>query len=166
MDCTRVVDHLYVGSCPRTNEDIAMLHKAGIGAVLSLQTDEDHAYVSIDWPKLEACYRSLGIEVCRVPVRDFDPEDLATRLPRCVCTLRDLLDRGRTVYVHCTAGTGRSPTVAIAYLHWQCGMSLEKAYRHVRARRACSPTLGPSTMPQRPKEIDQNSQDSRVQKKT
>jgi len=156
MDCTRILDHLYVGSCPRTSDDIATLHKEGIGAVLNLQTNEDQVYVSIDWPKLQAYYRSLGIKVRRVPVRDFDPEDLARKLPRCISTLRDLLNRGRTVYLHCTAGTGRSPTVAIAYLYWHCGMSFDEAYRYVRVRRVCSPLLDRSTMPQRPKEMGQN----------
>jgi Dual specificity phosphatase, catalytic domain len=128
-----------------------MLHKAGIGAVLNLQTDEDCAFLNIDWPKLQTYYRKLGIEVRRVPVRDFDPGDLATKLPQCVLTLQELLDGGHTVYLHCTAGIGRSPTVAIAYLHWQCGMCLDEAYRHVRVRRTCSPTLDSSAMPRRPK---------------
>jgi hypothetical protein len=153
MDYTKILDRLYVGSCPRTKEDIDVLHQASIGAILNLQTDECEAYANIDWPRLKTCYHSHGIEVRRVPVRDFDPEDLATKLPECVCILRELLDAGHTVYLHCTAGTGRSPTVVIAYLNWQCGMSLGEAYRYVRTRRACSPTLDASTIPQRPTDI-------------
>src|SRR2546427_7953100 len=116
MDCTKILDRLYVGSCPRTNEDIEMLHQAGIGAVLNLQTDECEAHANIDWPRLHACYDSHGIKVRRIPVRDFDPEDLATKLPDCVRTLRQLLDAGHTVYLHCTAGTGRS-RIVVRYRH-------------------------------------------------
>lgn len=151
MDCTKILDRLYVGSCPRRNEDVEKLCKLGIQAVLNLQTDEDNLYRDIDWPSLEASYRSHGVEVRRVPVRDFDSEDLAAKLSECVGTLRQLLESGQTVYLHCTAGAGRSPTVAMAYLHWYCELSFDDAYRYVRSLRACSPMLDESTMPQPPK---------------
>jgi protein-tyrosine phosphatase len=151
MDYTKILDHLYIGSCPATAEDIEVLYQNGITAVLNLQTDEDEVYEKLDWPRLDASYRSHGIDFRRVPVRDFDPEDLAAKLPRCVSTLRELLDAGNTVYMHCTAGTGRAPTLAIAYLYWEGGMKRDEAYEHVRSRRRCSPTLQPSAMPRRPK---------------
>lgn len=158
MDSTKILERLYIGSCPRTNEDIEVLHLTGIAAILNLQTDEDEAYANIDWRRLEAGYRAHSIEIRRVPVRDFDPQDLTTKLPECVRTLRELLDAGHAVYLHCTAGTGRSPTVTIAYLHWHCGMNLNEAYQYVRSRRSCSPTLDASAMPERPKSIRQDSQ--------
>src|SRR5215831_2463025 len=99
MDYTRILDRLYVGSCPRTRQDIAMLHKVSIAAVLNLQTDEDHVYLNIDWPQLEEHYESFGIEVRRVQVRDFDAKDLATKLPQCIRMLRELLDAHHTVYL-------------------------------------------------------------------
>src|SRR6266516_1098420 len=49
---------------------------------LNLQTDECEAYANIDWARLQAGYRLHGIEVRRVPVRDFDPEDLTIKLSR------------------------------------------------------------------------------------
>jgi protein-tyrosine phosphatase len=154
MDSTKILEHLYVGSCPTTGHDIEVLHQTGITAILNLQTNEDQASTNIDWPSLRACYGSNGIEVRRIRVRDFDSEDLAANLPDCVRALRELLDGGQTVYLHCTGGTGRSPTVAIAYLHWQSGMTLGDAYQYVRSRRACSPTLDESMMPPRPMDRD------------
>lgn len=32
-------------------------------------------------------------------------------------------NKGR-VYVHCTAGLGRAPAVAIAYMFWFCGLNV------------------------------------------
>src|SRR5437870_4454461 len=118
MDFTRIIENLYIGSCPRTTKAIDTLQHTGITAVMNFQTDEDEACANIDWPGLEASYQTHGIRVRRIPVRDFDPEDLAKKLPQCVRILAELLDAGNTVYMHCTAGTGRSPTVAIAYLYW------------------------------------------------
>jgi len=141
MECDNIIDHFYVGQCVRTCKDVEALRKIGITAVVNLQTSEDETYTKIDWPSLEVCYRSRGIEVVRVPVRDFDEKDLADKLPECLRAVERLIGAGHTVYVHCTAGTGRSPSVAIAYLHWKCGMRLEKAYEYARSRRSCSPTL-------------------------
>ena len=53
-----------------------------------------------------------------VPVRDFDAADFRRKLPECVAALDWMLKAGHTVYLHCTAGQVRSPTVVAAYLHW------------------------------------------------
>src|SRR5262245_56603528 len=103
MDGAKILEHLYIGSCPTTSHDIEVLHKTGIAAVLNLQTSADETYMKMDGATLQACYHSHGIKVRRVPVRDFDPEDLAKTLPRCVSALRELLDAGHAVYLHCTA---------------------------------------------------------------
>ena len=141
MDYNRIHPNLYVGSCPKTLRDINVLNEIGVTAVLNLQTSDDERYVKIAWNALEKSYKSCGIKVRRVPVRDFDPEDLEEKLPACVRELRDLLSTGHVVYLHCTAGCGRSPTVAIAYLAWERGIALADACDYVHSRRDCSPTV-------------------------
>src|SRR5262245_9337906 len=141
MDFAQVSANLYAGSCPETLKDIRVLKAMGITTVLNLQTATDERHLKIDWKVLEECYDSSGINVRRVPVRDFDADDLGKKLPACVQELCDLLSVGHTVYLHCTAGCGRSPTVAIAYLHWNRAMVLADARDYVRSRRECSPTI-------------------------
>ncbi len=100
---------------PKTIDDIDELQReVGITAVLNLQTDDDTRSIRLVWEPLEAHYGISGIELCRVPVRDFDPSDLREKLPACVRDLDQLLAAGHAVYLHCTLGPGRSPTVAIA----------------------------------------------------
>jgi hypothetical protein len=41
------------------------------------------------------------VELRRIPVQDFDSKDLAAKLPQSVNTLRELLNAGHTVYLHC-----------------------------------------------------------------
>jgi len=140
MNFDQVTPRLYVGSCPIENADVDRLKKEiGVTGVLNLQSDDDIAYWRIDWEKLETHYREAEIEVRHVPVQDFNPDSLRRGLPRCVEALAELMEEGRTVYVHCNAGINRSPTTVIAYLHWREGKGLEEATAHVLTRRSCQP---------------------------
>ena len=107
--------------------------------MLNVQTDDDMAYWGVDWYRLEPYYREVGVEIRRVPVRDFDLDDLRRQLPECVEVLDELLHQGHTVYVHCNMGVNRSPSIVIAYLHWVLGWDLEKATDHVLKCRSCDP---------------------------
>jgi protein-tyrosine phosphatase len=142
MDLSQVLPRLFVGSCPASREDINHLKADyGVTAILSFQTDHDLDYCDLDWNRLETRCRELAIEVRRIPVRDFDGEDLRRKLSRCVHALDELLGSGHTVYVHCNVGAGRSPTVVIAYLHWKRAWGLDEAIEHVTRRRSCSPNV-------------------------
>lgn len=111
MHLNQILPQLFVGSCPTSADDIDHLKADyGITAILNLQTDHDFDYWDLDWNRIEARCRALGIDVRRIPVRDFDGLDLRKRLPDCVRTLDELLRDGRTVYIHCNVGTGRSPS--------------------------------------------------------
>lgn len=142
MDYVEILGQLLLGSRPETAADIDRLRlESGITAVLNLQTDDDMRAVKLDWKPLEAHYRKSGIQLCRVPVRDFDPVDLRKKLPECVRTLDQLLAASHSVYLHCTLGAARSPTVAIAYLCWCRGWDLDEAVTYVKTRWQCSPNL-------------------------
>jgi protein-tyrosine phosphatase len=142
MQYDQIIPGIYCGSCPTSATDIdALQREAGINAVLNMQTDEDFDYWSIDWRQLEEYYRQAGIEVRRVPVRDFDPDDLRSKLRSCVAALDELLKQGHCVYVHCNAGMNRSPSTVIAYLHWMGGQDLDAAVAHVLRCRPCDPCV-------------------------
>ena len=142
MDFHQVLPEVLIGAYPASIEDIDHLRqKVGVTAVLNLQTDEDIKRLGCDWRKLSAHYRQAKMLVRRVSVRDFDAEDLRRKLPDCVQALGELLRKGHTVYVHCTAGLGRSPSVVVTYLHWVQQLDLERAVRAVQQCRPCSPNL-------------------------
>jgi protein-tyrosine phosphatase len=142
MNLNQILPRLFVGSCPTNADDINHLKvDYGITAILNLQTDHDFDYCDLDWNQIETRCRDLQIEVRRIPVRDFDAEDLRNKLPRCVRALDELLRADRIVYAHCNVGAGRSPSVAIAYLHWKQGWNLDEAIEHVAKCRSCSPNI-------------------------
>ncbi len=141
MDVDQILPNLYVGSCPETTADLDELQAQGISAVLNLQTDIDFDYVGVDWPSQRAHYVSLGLEVRRIPIRDFDDTDLHGQLHEAASALNALIDDGHTVYVHCSGGVNRSPSVVIAYLYWFANWSLEDATDHVLERHPCAPVM-------------------------
>jgi protein-tyrosine phosphatase len=140
MDFDEILPNLFVGSCPRDQADIDYLKTdVGITAVLNLQTDQDFVYWGIRWERMEVAYRALGVELRRVPVLDFNPDELRRGLPACVEALDELLRAGHTAYVHCSAGMNRSPSTVVAYLHWVQGMGLDEAVAFVMKRHPCDP---------------------------
>ena len=140
LNVDQITPRVFVGSCPRSPEDAQRLHEEhGVTAILNLQTDGDLQYCGVDWDSLSACYAERGMVVRRVPIQDFNPEDLRRVLPDAVDALGQLVRDGQTVFVHCNAGVNRSPTTVIAYLYWAEGWDLLQADRHVQAQHVCEP---------------------------
>ena len=140
----QILENLFVGGCPRTDDDIELLQHSRISAVLNLQRDEDFVAQKINWNLLLSSYQKRGIQIQRLEIIDFDEEDFIQHLPEAMTILSDLISQGHTVYVHCTAGSERSPSVVTSYLAWydkrdSGNMGLEKALAFVKARRRCSP---------------------------
>ena len=136
-----ILPNLLVGEYPAV-EDADWLRTAHhVTAVFSLQDDFDLASKGLDLHELEQTYRGHGLEFHRVPVPDCDAETFAGLLDQIVTLLGDLLRRGNRVYLHCNAGMNRAPTVAIAYLHAEHGLTLDAARDLVKNRRHCVPYM-------------------------
>ncbi len=134
-----IEDRLWVG-CHVRPEDAKQLRRMGITIVVNLQSDEDFKQYGISLKKLEDALEDANIDLRRVPVKDFDPDDLERQLSGCVAEVEAALrPASAKVYVHCTAGINRSPTVAAAYLMKTRGMTAREAFDFVVERRDCSP---------------------------
>jgi hypothetical protein len=137
----RILPNLFIGSHPRSIEDIERLRReAGITAVLNIHTDDDMRAVNLDFPPLEAHYKTRTVILRRSPMVEEQIE-LRAKLCDTIQALDELLAEGHVVYLHCTAGIGRAPTVAIGYLHSCLGWEFEDAVAHVKVRRQCAPHL-------------------------
>jgi len=131
-----VTPQLVLGPAPADEDDFRQLIGAKVNAVVSLQTEEDET----DGGENErGLAEGAGMKFVSVPVMDFDKLELIRKLPACVDELERLISGGEVVYLHCTAGVNRSPTVAVAYLHWKSHWPLEKALEHVQGCRHCCP---------------------------
>jgi protein-tyrosine phosphatase len=130
---------LWVGSfCDA--QDARQLWRLGITGVLSLQSDQDIKSRGIKLKKLFKALEEVDIEFLRMPVQDFDEAEMARQLPFCVAELEAALAPGwARVYMHCTAGINRSPTVAAAYLIKSRGWTAQETYKYLLEKRACQP---------------------------
>ncbi len=81
-----------------------------------------------------AGYQRHGIEQLRTPTLDFTPPRLED-IERAVTFVEDHRQHGRTVYIHCKAGRGRSATVALCWLVAHRGLTPEQAQAHLEAAR-------------------------------
>ncbi|KAJ9160428.1 hypothetical protein P3X46_025829 [Hevea brasiliensis] len=141
MNYTLITNSLIVGSQPQKPEDIDHLkHEENVAYILNLQQDKDVEYWGIDLQAIIKRCQELGIRHMRRPAKDFDPDSLRSMLPKAVSSLEWAISEGKgRVYVHCTAGLGRAPAVAIAYLFWFQGMNLNTAYDKLTSKRPCGP---------------------------
>lgn len=133
---------VFVGTYPQSPQDIDRLRDGpAISAVVNLQTDADMRSLRLNWGKLEKHYARRDITVYRHPIRDFDPDDLTLKVRDAVARVGDLEAVGHRLYIHCTAGVGRAPAVAIGHLAWNLGWTLDNAYHFVLERRDCDPYI-------------------------
>ena len=105
--------------------------------MLSLQHNECLAHFHIDYSAHSRRCSELGLVLERCPIRDFDPEDMRRQLPQAVRLLAHLLADEHRVYVHCTAGIGRSALVVLGYFTFVVGQSPEAAIGMIHERRNC-----------------------------
>ncbi len=65
------------------------------------------------------------------------------KLPKAVSRLAQAHNPkfGGQAYIHCTAGLGRAPAVALAYMHWLRGWDLDEAHASLTSVRRCSPRI-------------------------
>lgn len=142
LDCNEIIkDKLWVG-CYLRPEDVRLLHQLGITTVLSMQSDQDLETYNISEKKLLKACALVDIQFHRIPTQDFDKSAFAANLLHCIAELeKEMAPRWSKVYLHCSAGINRGPTLAAAYLIKNHGLSANEAYDYVVAKRSCSPYL-------------------------
>ncbi|CAA7390857.1 unnamed protein product [Spirodela intermedia] len=134
---------LIVGSCLQTPEDVDKLRKVGVKTIFCLQQNPDLEYFGVDIIAIQEYAKQCeDIEHYRAEIRDFDAFDLRMRLPAVVGKLVKAVNRnGGVTYIHCTAGLGRAPAVALAYMFWVLGYKLSDAHDLLLSQRSCFPKL-------------------------
>ena len=121
----RITGHIILGALPRK----AMLEELCKTEKVSIMINTVR-----EWKGLPKQYAQLGLEQHYVPMIDFVPPSLGD-IESCVNKMAECIDAGKTVYVHCKAGRGRSATVVICYLIKHKGMGPSEANEFLISKR-------------------------------
>ncbi|KAL8193143.1 hypothetical protein R6Q57_027047 [Mikania cordata] len=134
---------LIVGSCLQTPEDVDKLRSINVKTIFCLQQDSDLEYFCVDISAIREYASTFDdIQHIRAEIRDFDGTDLRLRLPAVVSKLHKAINRnGGVTYIHCTAGLGRAPATALAYMFWVQGYKLNNALGLLLRNRKCFPNV-------------------------
>lgn len=131
---TRLLAGEYPGSRPQAGEPAAVARlaaflDAGVDCFVDLTTSDD--WLDAYAPRLEALAdeRDVDVVVDRLPIPDMGVCD-AAHMSRILDTIDARLADGRTVYVHCWGGVGRTGTVVGCWLVRQ-GRTGEQALAEV-----------------------------------
>ena len=109
---------IVLGSYPSTWDDISQINHLGCTAVLDLQTSNDHHQREVNPHEQKNWYQTMGIHrVANVQVSDIFEDEYAQQLFEAVQILHKMKDvEKHKVFVHCSAGISRGPTLLIVYL--------------------------------------------------
>ncbi|XWS17348.1 hypothetical protein CRYUN_Cryun33cG0059900 [Craigia yunnanensis] len=118
---------LLLGAVPFP-KDVRRLKQLGVGGVITLN-EPFETLVST------SLYHANGIDHLVIPTRDYLFAPSISDISRAVDFIHKNASCGRTTYVHCKAGRGRSTTIVLCYLVEHKQMTPAAALEYVRSRR-------------------------------
>ncbi|KAI4350769.1 hypothetical protein L6164_005188 [Bauhinia variegata] len=122
-----VDEYLLLGAVPFP-KDVPRLKKLGVGGVITLNEPYETLVQS-------SLYYAHGIDHLVIPTRDYLFAPSFVDINRAVQFIHQNACCGKTTYVHCKAGRGRSTTIVLCYLVEYKHMTPAAALEYVRSRR-------------------------------
>ena len=120
---SRITDYLTIGDQP-TGPALHYLKASGFKHIIDLNGDPEEADEAL----------RVGISYHPVEVRDNDPIQVwLSKIDLAVGIIRRASEKAEPIYLNCTYGKGRSPTIAMAYLLTQ-GHTVEQAIAVVKSK--------------------------------
>ncbi|XP_034693055.1 putative dual specificity protein phosphatase DSP8 [Vitis riparia] len=123
----RVDEFLLLGAVPFPS-DVSRLKELGVGGVVTL----NEPYETLVPTSL---YHAHDIDHLVIPTRDYLFAPSLTDIRQAVDFIHKNATYGRTTYVHCKAGRGRSTTIVICYLVQHKHMMPADAYDYLKSIR-------------------------------
>ncbi|CAN0908426.1 Phosphatidylglycerophosphate phosphatase PTPMT1 [Linum grandiflorum] len=123
----RVDKYILLGAVPFPG-DVPRLKELGVGGVVTMNEPYETLVPT-------ALYHEHGIDHLVLPTRDYCFAPSLRDIYRAVEFIHVNALQGRTTYVHCKAGRGRSTTIVLCYLVQHKHMTPQAAYDHVKSIR-------------------------------
>ena len=123
----QIDEFLLLGAVPFP-KDVPHLKKLGVGGVITLNEPYETLVPS-------SLYHAHGIDHLVIPTRDYLFAPSFVDINRAVQFIHQNATGGKTTYVHCKAGRGRSTTIVLCYMVEYKHMTPAAALEYVRSRR-------------------------------
>ena len=123
---SRVTDSIYVGPQHRSNGKRA-LKQAGITHIINMRSEFDDESYGLTLGDVRSD------NYCYLPTVDDNPIS-AEHIEKGIAYIDSAIEGGGKVYIHCSAGVGRAPSMAAAFLISR-GYSAEEALGLIRQAR-------------------------------
>lgn len=110
--------NICLGSYTLHEQDVARVYEERCNAVLNIMTEQDMRQRGINWSQMCNWYHNRGINsIIHDPVCDNMEAEYCDDLFRAAIKLYELnVIQGKKVFLNCTAGVSRGPTLLIIYL--------------------------------------------------
>ena len=129
---TRIDDNVILGALPFKSMLKELVEDNNVGGVVCLNQPHE---VEHDWVAKKCDFELWGVKYYWLPIRDFFYAPSIIDLEYAIQFIRDVKKSGKTVYVHCKAGIGRSATVVAAYLMDVRDLSCDEAVHEIKRLR-------------------------------
>ncbi|KAG7534493.1 Protein-tyrosine phosphatase-like [Arabidopsis thaliana x Arabidopsis arenosa] len=123
----QIDEYLLMGAVP-FRKDVPRLKQLGVNGVITLNEPYETLVPS-------SLYNAYEMEHLVIPTRDYLFAPSIADITRAVNFIHKNALLGKTTYVHCKAGRGRSTTVVLCYLIEHKSMTVAAAFEHVRSIR-------------------------------
>ena len=97
-----------------------------------LKTEQIHNVLS-SIPNPPIYPEDMNINLMHLDIEDNCTSNIINYLKKCIT----FIDKADKIYVHCSCGINRSPTIIIGYLMWKTHSSYDDVFDYVKKRRDC-----------------------------
>ena len=115
----KITDKIYLGC------------EEGLNEYDFFKTEKIHNIISIT-PEIHKFPEEMNIKSL-----NLDDNCLATKFFKFLKQCIEFFENSDKVYIHCSCGIDRSPTITIGYLMWKTHSSYDEVYKYVKEKRNC-----------------------------
>ncbi len=116
----KITDRIYLGS------------EEGAKEYDFFKTEEIHNIISIV-PEIQNFPEELNIKCLNFTVENCLVTGFFKSLKQCI----EFIENSDKIFIHCSCGVDRSPTIIIGYLMWKTHSSFDEVFNYIKEKRSC-----------------------------